>query len=153
MQHEYMQVAEALGLPEMNRTKISLKSRSVDSPESVLSLLQRCLAFSGWICYQSGIVTLPIAKLPDDLGYPLSAEIAGKHTSFRLLPDGHGGWSVLSVDESPDGKLDVLYDCVEQIGNQHAPGILQYRRFWKRDENNGYSAFAARFTGFAEGGV
>jgi len=153
MQHKYMQVAEEFDLPEMGATRISLWEKKLTSPDKLIALLQKCLKLSGWICFQSGIVTLPREKLPDDLGYPLSAEVAGKKSSFRLLPDGHGGWLVSSVDESEQGDLEVMYDCVQHIGNQHAPGILQYRRYWMREDDNGYTAVTARFTGFVEEGA
>jgi len=150
MLDEYNKVANVLKLPEMNSASISKNSTCFDKPDGLLEVLRGWLGYSGWVCFQDDIVILPIETLPDNLGYPLSAEAVAGSTSFRLLPDGHGGWTISIIEESESGEHKVLWDNVKQLGNGHAPGSLHYRRYWKKDADIGYAPFVARFIGFGE---
>jgi len=151
MLNNYCRVQQELGLLEMEATTITISECPIHDPDALIQRLASWRAMEGWICFQSGIQTLPAASLQDDLGYPLSGEVVDGEASEKLMPDGAGGWRLSRTVEHPlDGDMPVLTDNVVQIGNDHAPGDLRFRRYWRHDEQLGYQPYSARFIGFGE---
>jgi len=150
MLNNYDKVKNELKLPAMKSVTIHVSEKSVSDVNDLLSHIQTWHDMSGWICFQSGIQSLPTDALRDDLGFPLSGEVAQGDVSEKMMPDGAGGWMIHRTEENhPDGER-MLYDIVKQAGNEHAPADLCFRRYWQHDEDQGYLPYSARFIGFGE---
>lgn len=129
------------------RIRVKVDSRPEADAEAVLEALRVRRDWQGWICFQSRVVALPLERLPEDAGLPLSAELAHGDESLHLLPDGAGGWILTEIREG-EGDEALADDVVHLIRGERG-GRLHYRRYWRR-EASGFAPFAARLVRLAD---
>ena len=143
-----------LGKETFSPRRVNVSRDWLKTPEEVLARLRAYVDADaqGWVAWQSGVVVFAEGRkraVPEDLGLPLSAELAREHESLALLPDGAGGWLAITVREEEGGD-PALADEVEQLCRDEGLGKLRYVRYWRREEGAaGLVPFAVRFLGFA----
>ncbi len=147
-----------LGKKTFSPRRIDVRTDPIQTPEEALARLRAYVdaGAQGWVAWQSGIVVFAKGRarnVPEDLGLPLSAELARKHESLTLLPDGAGGWLATTVREVQEGGKPALADEVEQLCRDEGLGKLRYVRYWRQEEGAiGFAPVAVRFVGFSSEG-
>lgn len=166
----YRRFAKRQGLPDMYLAGLKVETRDLEDPGSAWSALKAEYPLEGWLLFQSQVVVFAEHSLPEPepaWGLLLAAETydeGGRSLSIRTLAPGR--LRLVIAEHQPNGT-DYLADEVKhwatgkvlertgKVLERTGCRFLHYRRYWRRDPQDGLVPFFAAFRGFdnqAKGG-
>ena len=154
----YRAVADKHGLPQLTPGGYKAESRSLATPDEAWNQLTALVPHQGWLLFQSAQMPF-MDGLPErqpDWGVPLAAEAYaernGAAISIALEQDGRGSWTLTTYTH--EGEGDALCDETAHLAHNHpgatGPNKLNYRRYWRYDQRQGYVQAVACLIGFKQ---
>lgn len=145
----YRRIARSNGLPKMAQGGCNMETKVLNRGDDVWKALLNAEPEAGWIQCQSHQMSFTRGAFPknqDKWGMLLAAEVVtadGK--SLHLLSRG-GKWYLTTFAHEARGEL--LFDHVQQ--RLHTGGMLNYRRYWRTDPEQGCIQTCACLIGIDE---
>lgn len=145
-------------LPDLIPCAVTLESTHIATPGEVERIAQGFAAHCGWLERQSRLaLVLGDGDWPgpeDGFDAILAGELAGDRASLgiRRVAD---GWRLTWVGDTPDEAGPFLGQEQRLTGVERLPATgqafgarLNYRVYWRHDEDLGWRRFAARLLSF-----
>lgn len=136
-------------LPKIDRSGLVIETNRLSEPADVWPALAAHAPTQGWLQSQSAQMAFDdgLPEPATEWGLLLAAEaVISYDLSISLSLDGAGGWTLISYRKEAAG--DLLHDVVTQPAYDRRNGVLRYRRWWRRDDQQGYLQVAACFIGY-----